>query len=545
MTQCKGVLYDEIKSLIQQAETDAATAEEEGEDAKATQIGRYKLYLEHCLKTRMIEERAKDISTKFENLLRGRSNDQVEVIHTSTADYMLWIKNDKILFKDQPALDPEGTGVPAVRRFLYNLPAPQGMLDYSFHINTAVPAFIDKLKRVVTQSDRDAGFRTIADDFDNLRTRFLHDMFELIKWHYLVYSKKSISKIKKDASAYKTQVENKLVKNWLLLKSPAFTRLVRNRGTVLRGVSRAKGLENGVNWNAELASILEPGFLKWHALHTEQLHNLKCALPMGMVRLYEDTVKLMNESAANLVTVEKAKNKWKPYSHRMQSKLTAMMDEMLTEEKRLLHRATLKDERENNVISSITDSIYDDVFNSSPALKATPPGKPKRYVTPKLKFQKALLEKHFLDSNAHFVDKVIAAFQTQLEDKMTNLVDKHSAKLSAMLNEFSTLLREHAPVDYTIDSLGESIREELEKRIPEIEHKAKELQGLLPKMIKSEDDDMAAAMDNVSERCDAKDYDLTYFLELVKKRKHTGGQASMMRDERDAEFHAKRVKLEE
>jgi hypothetical protein len=68
----------------------------------------------------------------------------------------------------------------------------------------------------------------------------------------------------------------------------------------------------------------------------------------------------------------------------------AMLDEMIAEEKRMLHRATLKDERGNNIISALTDNIYDDVFISAPPLKVspTPPGKAKRYVTPVFKFRK-------------------------------------------------------------------------------------------------------------------------------------------------------------
>jgi hypothetical protein len=253
-------------------------------------------------------------------------------------------------------------------------------------------------------------------------------------------------------------------------------------------------LENSVNWNAELASIVRPGFHNWYASHSENMKLLKDALPLQLDSLYHDTVALMNKSQANLTTVEKAKLKWSPYRHRMQSKLMAMLDEMMAEEKRFLHRATLKDERENNIISVLTNDIYDDVFISVPQLKVspTPPGKAKRYVTPVFKFRKDRLETHFLHDKAHFVDRLIELFQTQLHEKMEGLIDKHFTKMKAMFEDFSKLLRDHAPVDFSIDPRGEAIRAELEKVIPYIEGKAEALHDLIPVDLTEEEESKTA-----------------------------------------------------
>jgi hypothetical protein len=141
-------------------------------------------------------------------------------------------------------------------------------------------------------------------------------------------------------------------------------------------------------------------------------------MPLALDMLYHKTVALMNDSAANLITVEKAKIKFASLQHQMKSKAIAMMEEMIAEEQRLLHRATLEDERENNIVAAITDEIYDDVFAATPELKTTAKGK-KRYVTPILKYRKERLEAHFLTAESHFIDKIIAHFKKQLEEKMT------------------------------------------------------------------------------------------------------------------------------
>ncbi|KAH7067835.1 hypothetical protein FB567DRAFT_585403 [Paraphoma chrysanthemicola] len=541
---CSGEVYDSIKELLERTDQDAITADEEGNDAKVGQITRYRQYLERYRKSRMIKDRASIISDKFGATLKGLTMEgAVEIIHTSTADYMIWIKSEKTPFSNQPALFPNETGVPAIRKFLYNLPASQNFKSYVNHINLTVPAFVDKTKRVVSQSDRDAGFLTIADDFDDLRSRFLRDMVKSIKWFYIGYSKNSVSKIRKDVKSYKEAVKNKVQNKWLQLKSPAFTRILKGRGTVLQGTSKAKGLENTVNWNAELATIFRPGFQNWYETHSEHLKLLRAALPLQLDRLYLNTVSLMNNSRANLITVEKAKIKWRPLRLRMTSKLMAMMDEMASEEKRLLNRATLKDERENNIIAALTDDIFDDVWVTMPPTKSTPAGKRPRYVTPVFRFRKDRLETHFLHEKAHFVDRLIKLFQEQLEEKMHGLIDKHFAKIIAMFDEFSKLLRDHAPVDFSVDRRGEAIRAELEHHIPYLESKAEALRNLLPIDLTEEDESLLVDDDNIDE-ANGQVPDLEYYIDKVSKRKRGDGKSFTASVKRETEPKPKRIKLE-
>jgi hypothetical protein len=92
-----------------------------------------------------------------------------------------------------------------------------------------------------------------------------------------------------------------------------------------------------------------------------------------------------------------------------------------------------------------------------------------------------------------------------------------------MFNEFSKLLRDHAPVDYSINPMGESVREELEKQIVYIEGMAETLRDLLPKAPK-EEDESAAHLDEYLEDSGDQVQDLN-FLEKVSKPKRTAGDA--------------------
>lgn len=488
LTQCSGSPYDQIKKLIQDTENEATIAEEDDDAPKCDALSKYKLYLERRLKERKILERADDISADLTSKLQGRNSyDSPELFHISAAEYMQWIKRDKLIYRDQPALSPLLTGVPRLRQFLYNLPAQRNLDDYARHINFAVPAFLDKMKRIVTQSDRDVGFRTIADDIDRHHHQQLKELSQNIRVCFATVSKSSVAKFRADSKAFKQRIDGLVKKNWCELKGPTFNKILKNRGTIAKGTSCAKGLESGCNWNEDLAAIISPGFSKWYALHREKMHGLRGALEAASDQIYYTSVSLIENCAANLITVEKAKRRWKQYQHKMLIKFRTLMKNIEKEEKRLLLWANIEDKRENNLIALLTDEIYDEVYNSAPELKETPPGKPKRYVRPKVKYQKEKMEDLLLKPNDHFVDRAMKSFQQKADATMVAMIEKTFGDISEMLSQYTTGLRDHAPIDYVISPDGESIRMDLQKVLPALEEHYAQLKSLLPIPIKQED----------------------------------------------------------
>ena len=119
---------------------------------------------------------------------------------------MEWIKPVRINFKNQPSLPVEMTGVPALRRFLYSLPAEQNMEDYEHHINTVLPNFIDKIKYTVNDSDRNGGFGTIAEDFNTIFKPFMERLLSQAISRYQMASDGSVTRIQSDVACMKDQV---------------------------------------------------------------------------------------------------------------------------------------------------------------------------------------------------------------------------------------------------------------------------------------------------------------------------------------------------
>jgi len=533
-----------MNQLLQEVEEKEAALDDNDDDddgvnAKERRLlGQYRIYLERTRKQRKILQRADNISAELMSKLRSRStNDMPQIFHASASEYMDWIRKPKLTFANQPSLSPDMTGIPAIREFLFSLPAQQSLRDYERHVNVTISAFIEKMKKTVAENERDGGFRTIADDFDAHRRGYMTRLLSEAKSAFQRCSDDSIKKIEKDIPNFKEQLEEKMTAEWFILKAAAFTRIVKCRGVVPKGASRARGLEDGCHWNMELADLLAPGFNKWYNTHRLCMANMKPALSQSLHQLHMKISKMINDSSANMVTIEKAKKKWEPLRTRLQAKLMVLMDDVSKLEKLMFESATMEFGQERTLISYMTDDLYTEVFEAVPEEKPPLPAKSgqkkpaKRYVMPKIKFQKKRMEDLFLNPDGHFIDQVLKRFQLEFNDAMRTLLEKHFVSIDKLLENLSASLRAEAPIDYHITKEGEAIRAELAQHIPMFEEKAMELRSKLPQTVKPEDE-MALTLVN-SDAFDGDDEDnLAIFYDKMAKTKRKDPEPTIRRPKR-------------
>ncbi|KAF2638562.1 hypothetical protein P280DRAFT_499892 [Massarina eburnea CBS 473.64] len=481
LEQCNGNPYDQIKDLIRVADEQERISEEEDEILARVNVSKYKLYLNRLLEKQKIEDRKKEIDNQLAVKLQGRSsNGTPEVFHASAFYYMQLIKRDKIMFSEQPAL-----------KYLFSLPAEKNLKDYVFHINILIPSFIEKIARTTKDSDRDAGFRDLADEFDEYREDFMQNLLSQSKDAFDDISDKSTERLRTESKAYKCQVERIVKKQWFQMKGPTFKKLLNMKGVILKGVSKAQGLENGCNWNKQLSDVMASGFRRWYMKHFTSMKDMRPALSQALDQAHLNTIGKIESSSANLVVVEKAKKKWADFRPRMEAKLKVFMTKIDKLEKYFLCMATMEDGRENNLMSKVTDSIYDAVASASPATRTITTGKNKGKqvcVSARFPFQKEYMMKLVLNEENHLVDAVIKRFQGQFDRRMHSLLKEHFQDINDLMKNFSDWLREQSPIDYTIHPMGESIRESLEEQMDTFKSISEELKGLLPIKVKQEDE---------------------------------------------------------
>lgn len=431
---------------------------------------------------------------------------------------MEWIKPARINFKNHPSLPVEMTGIPAIRQFLYSLPAAQNIQDYEHHINGVIPNFIEKMKYTVNDSERSGGFETIALGFEDIFKAFMERLLSQAKSSFQTASDGSVSKIQAGVPAMKDHVTELVKEDWNELKAAAFNRILKGGGAVPKGASKARGLENGANWNKDLASILTPSFQNWANAYDEHMKPMLPALRYAFDKLHNKVIQMMSVSTANLPTVEKSKKKWTPFRHKVQAKLIGLMDPVHNVRAERLEWATMTYDRENNLVAEITDEIYIEVFSTVPAFK-TPNPKAKRqyrqYIEPKLKFQKRILTDMFLHDDRHFVDSVINHFQAEFDKHMRRTLLEHFSGIEKLFEDFSESLRRLLPISYTITAEGESIRADVGERISDLEQHVEQLRALLPARVSQEESGLE--IDNIDIKED--EDNLSLIFETMAKRK--------------------------
>jgi hypothetical protein len=550
LSQYSGEPYDTIKRL--QLEADEALAEvEEGADMDQLQtkdfLSKYKAYLLRCMMQFKVASRAERLSQKVGPKLQGRSTAQIPpIIHSSAFMYMQWTTKRKITFVGQPALSPEESGIIQLRKELMLLPADQNLEDYEKHIHCELSAFIEKANRTINQTDREGGFMPIAEDFERMAQKFITRLLEQLQSSFQKISEKSMARIKSDVPTFKSQIETKLVEDWMTMKFYAFNRALKGRGIVPKGITRAKGLENGRNWNQELADVLAPGISKWYNAHVQNMEPMEAALRFAVAQLNKHTMTTIANAEANGITIDKAKAKWDNYGEQIEAKMMVLMTEVGKAEKRSLEWATMKFGRDDNLVSSITDPWYDDILDAAPGLRPPVPGaktQKKQYMKPgRFQFQKNRMKSHFIDSKEDFVDRAFATFQARFDQAMKTLLDEHFTGVTQVLSNFATHLRGRAPLDYVMTEEGRLIRADLERLIPVLEAKADHLRALLPKRIKTEGES-AAKTDKylVDIKDESANFDVIYE-RLAKQRKNE--QATKRGVRSTEEPRLKRIKHE-
>lgn len=375
--------------------------------------------------------------------------------------------------------------------------------------------------RAVRETEREAEFLTIADDIDTLRNNFMARLLSQVKTSFRDASKNAMAKVAREKPQFKEQLAEKLTEEWFIHKSAAWTRILKYHGVVEKGTSRAKGLENGCHWNRELAHMLAPGFGTWGNTHKARMKVIIPALCQAVDQLHHKTIVKINDSSANLVVAEKVKRKWLPLRDQIQVKISLLKEQIDKLEKLMYERAIMQYDQDESFIADIMGEMYDHVLEEVPELKPPNPNAKKqykRYVTPKLKFQKKFMENLFLNPDEHLIDRIFADFQTEFDEKMKKLIEEHFVGMEKLLTDFSTSIRSEAPIQYIMTTDGEAIRAELAEQIPQLEEKVLELQKMLPPRPKTENEQGVPAYFDGGSGDDG-DENLATIIEKISKRR--------------------------
>ncbi|KAJ4294178.1 hypothetical protein N0V90_007868 [Kalmusia sp. IMI 367209] len=521
LASCSGELYDRIRKLIKEARIAVTKATRQKDSKQKSQSENYKVYLERYLLEQFARERKTRISHYLSEKLYGRTAiDVPQIFHVSAANQLEWLEGPDILFCDQPPLSPQLTGVPSIRKYIFNLLAPRKFRDVVEHINIFLPRYIGKIERVMELSDRDADFETITKDLIGMIDGLIKDLLSQAKCLFQKIFKDTFGKARHDTTVYKRQVDSKFRKELLLLRGQILNIVLKYRGTVHPGASKAKGLEKGYPFNKELSNILDPMFQKWAVAYVDCMKYMKPALLQFTGLIHRAVMQTLDNSSANIMVVERAKRKWSTHRRILLAKMEELMDQFERDHERSMLWATMEDNRQKCLVATITDSHYENVFASSPAERPSSKPNKKRYVMPRVKYQRELLEKLFLDPSNHFVDITLKHFQDEYGSILNLLLEKHFNNIRHVLEQYGAVLQAEAPIPYKVESRGITIRADFQRDLASIEQHLKNLKELVPEALYTEDDNATSVLDidESSERSL-----VTIYNNISRKRKNDAG----------------------
>jgi hypothetical protein len=252
---------------MEAAAAEARNAEEEEDAVTVLRAGKYKTYLQRYLVQLFVKERIRDIDSDLADKLDGRGPaEAVQVFHISASNYLQWVAAPKIPFREQPPLSPSLTGVPSIRQFMFGIIAPKKMGEVSHHINTWMPNFIDKVKRVIDHSDRNEDFGTLANEFDQVMDELVGNHLNQAKQLFQKVFKETFFQIRRDTTVYQQQYDRKITQQLLAYKGQTWSKILKCKGTVPPKASKAKGLEDGCSLPKDFSDILASAFQKWQIM---------------------------------------------------------------------------------------------------------------------------------------------------------------------------------------------------------------------------------------------------------------------------------------
>lgn len=431
-----------------------------------------------------IHERNTQVIQELSGKFHGKEpNDSVQIFPISAGEYMSWIKKNKLRFDGQPTLSPTDTGIPKLRQTLMRYPADQNLKSYKEFVFVDLPYFIDKVKRVTTDTDRDIDFKNIADDFDNHRIKIIPKILDFAKKLYQNCTDTGMEHMRTQLARYKKQVDNMVNNQWTSKKGPTWNMILKFQGSIPPGASKAKGLEQGCDWCLDLSQVFASGFEKWHAAQKKEGADINRKLFGAFQTFHALYMNNMDRSSAGIQTTEKAKKHYQPHIDTVNAKLKCLAKRMTAKQGRLLRRATMEDRTQNSFIPGLTRPMFDEIFKAIPAIKSSEPGKKTKYVEPKVRFQKRRMMEIFIGEENHFVDKMLEEFALFVDSVMERLLEQTFKAIDDDFKQYSTYLRGRAPVNYEIDQKGYDIRVTLVEILPEAEKFVKELRQCFPKDI--------------------------------------------------------------
>ncbi|KAF2015535.1 hypothetical protein BU24DRAFT_480282 [Aaosphaeria arxii CBS 175.79] len=538
---CEGEDFNYVNSQVQWAAAMRIEALDDGDDEQDRLLTNYSAYLNLQRKAMKHAQRRASINLKFNGKFEDIiGTDDVRIFHISATEYLKWITRPKYPYAQQPELSPEDTGVPALRKYLFDLPAASNLRDWRYQVFNELDSFLEKIDRVVNEKDRSEGFKTLAADFAAYRTKFRAKMQKGIG-SYLETSLENLMSDPIANSTFRDEINNLVQSQWLKYPYGAFNRVLRDGGCVTKGMSQAQSLVDGVDWNKDLPDEFTTILNFWRQGQREMNGELRAALTHFYRQFHAETQHALQHANSDLTAISIAKARWLSYKKKLLSSIELFIKELQSLQSRLYKGVLMIDGRKNTLVPILTTPLFAKIYRSLPATRPKSTPKKRLYVEPKTRFQKKCLLNEFCNPVNHIFDQVMRSFQKSAKIRFDSIFEGNIQFADAILANFQQKLQDLVPVPYEVTHRGQSIRDSLQDMLPDLRTKAAALQGMVPVEIL----DMSNTDDDSDLSTHLLGQDLSYFIDKARAARSQSSKPSVITKPKRKEVLVKQEEVEE
>ncbi|KAL1613151.1 hypothetical protein SLS60_001383 [Paraconiothyrium brasiliense] len=434
--------------------------DDEAADAEYDDRQAYNSHLVNLAKLAFIEHRATDVAEEIKAKFRDVDPHPISVFSISASMYIEWMKQDRLR---RPLMSPEETGVPAVRQYLLHLCAEPNLKIYKDHAFDKMDDLLDKCRRITDVEKKDDGYALLRPRYTEVVAEIRQELVRIFD----EFLEDDIEEVFDDESEKQKRQKQLLgiVDGWGYGSQwNTYRACLMRKGIGWSGAAKYKNTENPTgryNWNEDQGNVIVADMDDWKNRMEDAVSTLIEEFDVAIASGCEDIEMCIQASSLPPKLCADAVKEWKGCEKKV---LDVNLDEKFHGAVNATHQyaTTETDVRCMNARLNI------DYYKRAYDIDTWSQDKfPNRFAAQKSKM-------HDLMSNPDekgrtLIDRIEHAVRIRSKKYLKAAFAEFLAEIMKKIEAFDEHISDRAPLDYELTDVDRQLREDIVKRIPELE----------------------------------------------------------------------------
>ncbi|KAJ4358617.1 uncharacterized protein N0V89_003201 [Didymosphaeria variabile] len=434
--------------------------DDEAADAEYDDRQAYQAHLENIAKLAFIEHRAADVAEEMKAKFKDVDPNPISVFSISASMYIEWMKQGRL---KQPLMSPKETGVPGVRQYLLQLCAEPNLKIYKDHAFDKMDDLLNKCRGIADVEKKDEGYALLrarfAEVVADIRERFARMFNEFIEY--------IIERVFDDEGEKQARMKEllRIVDGWGYGSQwNTYRACLMRKGIGWSGAAKYKNTENPTgryNWNEDQGNVILEDMNDWKDRMDGAVETLAQDLDETIDSVCQDIQKCIETSSLPPKLRDDAIKQWEGCQKKVWN---VELYENFYDAVKATHQYATTETDVRCMNAKLNVEYYKRVYD----IDTWSQGKfPHRFAAQKIKM-------HDLMSNPDehgrtLIDRIEHAVTRQSKKDLRGAFDEFLVEVMKNIEAFDEHISDRAPLDYKLTDADRQLREDILKRIPELE----------------------------------------------------------------------------